>query len=149
MKLIAPLILLLGCAAAPPPGPRPATFDQLDLGERVPHSVLLAAAAEARECLGGQYDLDGWTAWVVVQSAPCLSAECFLCPANTRPSCGPPPPGYTEETAPCECGGLTNFASKRIALTPDLHAIVHEVMHAGWDLTDPNHGEPEWKRCPR
>ncbi len=142
------VLLLTGCYATHPPGERPATFTELNFGEQVPTGLLIEAADALEPCIGRPYDLDGWTAWVVADSYQCLNGDCFSCPLDTKPMCPPPPPGYTEETAPCECGGSTHFATKQIALAPDLGSLRHEVRHAGWLLYDPQHREPEWRLCP-
>lgn len=146
-RALAAAWLLVGCYATHPTPERPRDFAALNLGEQVPTALLYEAADALVPCMGRTYDLTGWTAWVVADSYQCLSGDCFSCPLDVMAMCGPPPPGYTEETAPCECAGLTSFSTKRIALAPDLASLRHEVRHAGWKLYDPKHSEPEWKLC--
>lgn len=139
----------LSCYATTP-AERPAAFADLHLGERVPHALLVDAAESLAPCVGRPFDLDGWTAWIVDDGTKCYEGACFLCPVESRAVCmGDLPEGCaTDADCPCECGGLTDRDSKRIALAPGLVSLPHEVLHAGWWLFEPEdyaHTGPEWK----
>jgi hypothetical protein len=143
MRHLPLLFLLTSCAPAAPT--RPPTFNDLMLGEQVPAAVVDQAAALVAECLGTSMTIDGWTVWIVADSYAAIEGEAFRCPTSSPATCGPPPEGYTEATAPCECAGLTNRLSKRIALTPNRSALRHELLHA-YGL---EHADADFARCLR